>query len=361
VVVDALPWLARTSIVFTVVAAALIVVRTTVRHHFGAGVAYAAWAAMPLTLIALSVPAPVRVIADGGKGLWLGRLDDTSPLVGTLQGFLLLVWAAGFTLSVFVVMREQQRFQRGLGPLRLGEHGWVAHGHLSGPAVVGLFPPRLVLPQDFSERYTPDECDLILAHEREHLAGGDPYINGFAVLVRCVFWFHPMVRMAENYFRQDQELACDAAVVQRHPGSERIYAGALLKTQFIDAGLPVGCRWHSHPIEERIIMLKQKKPARARRVVGTVIAAVLASGSAYTAWAAQPSHAAAEESGVSKSTDGADANTARTLDDSAAGNRVPVPQQTPVVPARETFDDAVRGQFTPSYLRDKDEHEGESC
>ena len=107
--------------------------------------------------------------------------------------------------------------------------------------------------------------------------------------MRCLYWFNPLVHMAARRFRLDQELACDAAVLRRHPKDRRSYGEAMLKTQLAAISLPLGCHWPSrHPLKERISMLKQSSPSAARRRAGS---AVIAAGLALVAlgsWATQP-------------------------------------------------------------------------
>jgi hypothetical protein len=152
-----------------------------------------------------------------------------------------------------------------------------------------VFRPRVILPADFESRYTQAEQSLVLAHERVHLCRADAMWNALAALIRCVFWFNPLMHYAASRFRVDQELSCDAAVMQRHPDARRVYADAMLKTQLADGSLPAGCHWRSaHPLKERLMMLKQPAPRRARRMAGGVFVATLLTGIGYTAWAAEP-------------------------------------------------------------------------
>jgi beta-lactamase regulating signal transducer with metallopeptidase domain len=93
--------------------------------------------------------------------------------------------------------------------------------------------------------------------------------------------------------RVDQELACDATVIEARPALRRSYGEALLKTQLSACVPPVGCTWPSrapHPLKERIAMLKSPPPTRRRRLVGAALLAGLALGGGYAAWAAQPGH-----------------------------------------------------------------------
>ncbi|HVY89038.1 MAG TPA: DUF6152 family protein, partial [Hyphomonadaceae bacterium] len=104
-------------------------------------------------------------------------------------------------------------------------------------------------------------------------------------------WFNPLVHVAAYLMRIDQELACDAQVIERHPNARRTYAEALLKAEFGGTPPPLGCYWPpdaQHPLTERVAMLKQAAPGRARRLIGVGGLVVLAAGAGLAAWAAQP-------------------------------------------------------------------------
>src|SRR5690606_24351750 len=144
-------------------------------------------------------------------------------------------------------------------------------------------------PADLESRHGPDCAMLVVAHERAHLARGDTRANLVAVVLRCLYWFNPIVHLADRSFRLDQELACDAAVIARHPHARRRYADAMLNMQLAVPGLPVGCHWQSsQSLKERILMLKQPQPAAGRRRVGILALGVVLSGCSYVAWSARP-------------------------------------------------------------------------
>src|SRR5690606_36008933 len=100
-----------------------------------------------------------------------------------------------------------------------------------GPAVAGVLHPRIITPADFEERFEREERKVIIAHETIHLANNDARINAIIALLRCLCWFNPLVHVGAHLMRIDQELACDATVIERHPKSRAIYAAALLKAQ----------------------------------------------------------------------------------------------------------------------------------
>jgi hypothetical protein len=157
---------------------------------------------------------------------------------------------------------------------------------------VGAWRARVVVPIDFEARYSPEERILVLAHERAHFARRDAAINVFATGWLCLAWFNPLMYWALGRLRFDQELACDALVVARSKTGRRCYADALLKTQLANESswlVPVGCHWQStHPLKERVAMLKYSSPGHARRLGGIAFSVGLTIASSYAVWAAQP-------------------------------------------------------------------------
>lgn len=273
-------------------AATLLVwlLRRPLRRLAGAGLAYVAWALVPLAGLAALLPRmpsmanpiapvaiPLRSVVDGagaavaasGAGAWMPTL-----------------WLAGAVALASLFAARQWRFAR-----RLCDRDARGHdgGTPLGPAVVGLWRPRIVLPSDFERRYSPEEQALVLEHERQHLRRGDLWAQALCTVLRCLFWFNPALHLAASRFRLDQELACDADVLTRHPRARRCYGEVMLKTQLADFGLPLGCHWQSyHPLKERIAMLTRPLPsARRRRAAAATLSLCLAILT-LTAWAAEP-------------------------------------------------------------------------
>jgi hypothetical protein len=198
-------------------------------------------------------------------------------------------WVVGAALFVFYLAALQRAFVNSLGALSGSR--CVLRAERSGgcPALLGIFRPKVILPVDFESRYTRSERLLVLSHERTHLRRGDAVWNALVALVRCLLWFNPLVHLASIRFREDQELSCDAAVVESHPGSRRAYATAMLKTQLANVALPVGCHWHSmYHLKERLQMLKRAFPSRRRRTFGHLLVALVSLVVGYATWAAEP-------------------------------------------------------------------------
>jgi len=284
----------------------LLILRIWLRARFGARAAYAAWSLVPVAVAAALLPPPtvirvlpVRAVNDALPALARAPLDAVQAVFDPLP-WLAVLWLLGALLALLGALLQQRNFVRALGRLSVFDAdaadaseidaGLLRAESTAGcPALVGALRPRIVLPADFEQRYDRGERELILAHERAHRARGDAQANALAALLRCLFWFNPLVYFAASRFRFDQELACDALVIARFPEARRRYADAMLKTQLTVPGLPAGCHWQScHPLKERIAMLKQPLPGRARALCGAAVAGGLVLAGSFCAWAAQP-------------------------------------------------------------------------
>ncbi|QNN70453.1 M56 family metallopeptidase [Thermomonas carbonis] len=293
---DLFPILCETTVAGSAAILLVLALRKPLRHAFGAGIAYAAWALGPLAMLAVLLPAaqsPVLVVpviamqAPGDVLVGTGGPRATPDLATWAVMFV----GCGALASMCWMAVQQRRFVRGLGLLAdRGDGVFVAQATEGLPAVIGLLRPRIVLPADAMHRYDAAQRDLMLAHERAHIARGDLVANAIAAALRCLFWFNPLVHFAATRFRHDQELACDAQVVRQHPDARRAYGEAMLKTQLARGLLPLGCHWgQTHPLRERIEMLKQPLHSMRRRALGRATAVALLLATGYAAWAAQPS------------------------------------------------------------------------
>lgn len=159
--------------------------------------------------------------------------------------------------------------------------------------LVGAWNAKIIVPTDFECRYSLEERELVIAHERAHESRRDIAINALASFVLCLLWFNPLMYRALAWLRMDQELACDAQVLSHRSVERRLYADALFKTQLATESAwrqPVGCHWQSiHPLKERISMLKRPLPGHSRRLVGFVAVTVFTGAASYAAWAGQSS------------------------------------------------------------------------
>ncbi|CUI07436.1 M56 family metallopeptidase [Massilia antarctica] len=287
--------LLRLTVSGSVAIAIVLLARRPLRRHIDAGLAYQAWLIVPLAMAAAALQplfaAPVKalvlrpVLQAFGPA---GALAATSAAAQGSTGWLLPVWACGALATLALFCLSHHVFVRSLGALSVrGGVAYAAHAG-AGPALLGLWRQRIVVPLDFDQRYSTAEQALIIAHEQVHAQRADAVANIVLALIQCAFWFNPLVHLAASRFRFDQELACDSVVMRRHPSQRRIYAGAMLKTQAGVSLTPSVCHWQScHPLKERIMHLQQTSSTPSRRLAGRLLVTALAAVTAFGALAAR--------------------------------------------------------------------------
>ena len=308
----AIDWLGRgwlLLLVFTVAVLLVAVLRRPCRHLFGTERTFWLWLLPPLAMLACQLPhaavGPATVFSAMVSAVtsvaMLSPVPASSAHAVDWRAWALALWLAGIAVSLLLAVRAQARYGRRLhGALPIS--GSVSPCPVMrsttadiGPALVGAWHCRIVLPADFEQRYDAVEQALILAHEATHARRRDGWWCLFARVFAAGFWFHPLAWWALSALRHDQELACDAAVLRIHGEQRRSYANAMLKTQSAVFALPVGCTWFPrHPLTERIAMLKLPSPNCRRQKAGMFAGfalVVLVVGSVYAASASPEAHA----------------------------------------------------------------------
>lgn len=231
-------WLLAQLLPLSLLLTLLLLFRPFVLRLLGARWQYAVWALVPLLLLLPLMPLPANKAADSAVSRFqVGMSKFNAEISQNLSANdgLLLVWLAGVMFISFVLVLQQRQIaaqlaaakvsaDTALTPIRCkqstGQHG---------PYVTGLWRPQVLLPNDFAQRFSVEQQKLILQHELTHWRRGDLHANGVALLLLTLFWFHPLCWWAYRLYRQDQELACDAVVLQHANAKQKIaYSHALL-------------------------------------------------------------------------------------------------------------------------------------
>jgi TonB family protein len=298
---DILAALVRANLALAVAILAVMLLRKPVRGALGPLAAYALWLVAPLCALVSLVPihAPVTVMAPAVEfaATAAKAVAPTTSKAPALPAILLGLWIVGAGLAFALFALRQARFVRAVGALTPldGDPAVLRGEHVdAGPLVLGALRPRIVVPADFAERFEGEARTLVLAHEEVHLRRGDAAINGLVVALQCLCWFNPLVHLAARVLRVDQEIACDAAVIERHPHARRLYAQTLLSTVLTANAAPLGCHWPAagpHPLKERLTMLNAASLTPLRRKAGLAVVALAASAAAGAVWAANPAPA----------------------------------------------------------------------
>jgi beta-lactamase regulating signal transducer with metallopeptidase domain len=182
-------------------------VRAQLRYCFGPAVAYAAWFAVPVALLALLMPAASSTLLPARNPIFVSAQDLIVSVTASTSGFatgMFAIWPIGALLWTAVLLLRQVQFVRSLRTPAGSRWPRLYTRTAVGPVVVGLIRPLIVLPADFYSPLYPGERALILAHERMHLRRGDPIANAVWSAIRCLLWFNPLTHLATGRFRFDQ-------------------------------------------------------------------------------------------------------------------------------------------------------------
>jgi beta-lactamase regulating signal transducer with metallopeptidase domain len=270
----------------------VLLIRQPVRRVFGPQIAYALWA---LPLLRLTLP-PLPAGWGEPAAMPIARASEVvTVLVGadpvaapvavtTIAPTATLPWgeialaawlmgaAAFFVLHLVRHRRFCRRLLTGARLLdRVGGVRVIETPAAAGPLAFGTARRFVAFPDDFADRYDPDERELALAHELGHHARGDLVANWAALAVLAVHWFNPLAWHAFRAFRCDQELANDARVLAGRSRTDRhIYACAIVKAAH---GGAISAACHLHTITDlkgRLRMLSNTRLSRTRQATGAV-------------------------------------------------------------------------------------------
>ena len=289
--------LLRISAAASIAVLLIAILRPVTVRAFGVRIAYGLWAVVPMLLVASQLPAPTankQVIAGAATILSkasqpIGQtVEDVTNLASKFHGLLLAIWSLGVIASLTLAFLRHRRYWQSLGIVTLESAGVVRADRAAGPALIGIFRPRLLLPVDFESRHLADERAMMLAHEEAHRRRADPLANAFGELLRCLQWFNPLVQWAHSAYRRDQEMACDAVAAGGMPDRRARYAELLVKAhKTLDSALapPLGASWHpTHPLTARLAALRMRAPGRGLSYLGTASVGLATVATAYLGW-----------------------------------------------------------------------------
>ncbi|MBU2893694.1 M56 family metallopeptidase [Colwellia sp. D2M02] len=242
----------------------ILMIRQSLRQNTDAKNSYRLWLLLPLCLVITLTPIAASIINEvirfGGYGFNDSFTHNSiqayivKPTLTINQHLshnvsieltLFSIWLLGFSMLAGYWLTLHVDYQKKLMLKPASHHAFTQEikklnrstnsltlaqsSHVHSPMLMGLFKQILVIPEDFNELYTPEQQQLIIAHEVCHFSHHHMWANQVALLLLALFWFHPLAWRAYAAFRQDQEHACDQFVLSRKQTQSRIeYCKALV-------------------------------------------------------------------------------------------------------------------------------------
>jgi bla regulator protein BlaR1 len=300
-----LHWLLRTSIEASVLILAVLGLRMMLGTRLSP-----AWRIGLWMLVGMKLMLPAFIPAGFGLGSWIRQesaevstvIQASSPPEQTsilalstfslpdlpverswsfsLQILLAWVWLTGSATVLLSAFFRQRRFDRYLLTRRTANDPHLRSilrslSALAGvsapiirlmpagttPAVVGIRPPQILLPEDWQSRFDQRSLRHVLLHELLHVKQHDLLWNWAAIAVQALHWFNPLVWFVVSRFQSDRELRCDAGALDLLSPTERLdYGHTLLRIQETFSAPPAMAGLapcvRNHPtLRQRILMI----------------------------------------------------------------------------------------------------------
>ncbi len=108
-------------------------------------------------------------------------------------------------------------------PVRLSYSGAV-----EVPFTYGWKKPVIVIPSHLKHQ-NPEKLNLAIRHELMHIRHHDYALNTVLMVVKALFWFHPIIHNLYNGFKEYREISCDSEVLSDDSVSRKSYAQLLFE------------------------------------------------------------------------------------------------------------------------------------
>ncbi len=213
---------------------------------------------------------------DGATSPQTQAVNPASPTVVKTasqlgwQQWLLVVWVVGFVLVLGVSVTLMIQLRLRLGKLGCepgdkinalyeqikqemqirGRVPLLLMPDINSPALTVEPFPRLLLPDRLLFAANAESMAFAMAHELMHYQRKDYLVCLLLLLLRAVYWFHPVAWGLFHLMRLDMETACDSMVVARFDRKRKL--------SYVNLLLALGEENSSFPMQRKTATLGQK-------------------------------------------------------------------------------------------------------
>jgi beta-lactamase regulating signal transducer with metallopeptidase domain len=96
------------------------------------------------------------------------------------------------------------------------------------PAVCGLFKPMILIPAKVVERLSREKLKTVLIHELAHIKRADVWVNLVQTMLQIVYFYNPLVWLANGMIRRVREQAVDEMVLVTLKPETTSYSNTLI-------------------------------------------------------------------------------------------------------------------------------------
>ncbi len=143
--------------------------------------------------------------------------DNSFSIKSFIADYAWIIWvtvALGMLLfHAFMYFRTRYKVA---DAIRDEEGVWISD-RISSPFILPGLRNRIYMPAGILE----EDRDIMLSHERSHLAHRDPIVRMIMNVLLCIHWYNPIVWAAVNLMIQDMEMLCDESALRDKSSKER--------------------------------------------------------------------------------------------------------------------------------------------
>ena len=151
------------------------------------------------------------------------------------------------------------------------------------PSTVGVFRPKIVMPEVILKEYDRKEFQIILLHEKTHIRLGHLLFYFLWDILRGLLWLNPFLAIGTKYFREDMEEICDLVTIKRSEGKAYDYGQLLLKSMRVLQAESKDFNMYAtftgdeeyQSVRQRVTKIARYKPYKGIAAVGTLIVTIL--------------------------------------------------------------------------------------
>ncbi len=151
------------------------------------------------------------------------------------------------------------------------------------PSTIGVFRPKIVMPEVILKEYDRKDFQTILLHEKTHIRLGHLLFYLLWDILRVLLWINPFLATGTKYFREDMEEICDWVTIKQIEGKAHDYGQLLLKSMRIlqaeieDFNMYAAFAGDKEyqSLRQRVTRIAAYKPYKKTAAAGTLIAAML--------------------------------------------------------------------------------------
>ena len=152
----------------------------------------------------------------------------------SLRALAISGWAVGFAISLAIILvstfnlvrllrnstpisnkRFKEIVQAVQASSAIQSLNVLVNDKLPAPVAIGIGQwNSVVIPSSLMRSITPEQFEQVIRHEAEHIANGDTLFLLVSRIGRAIWWWHPLVLLADRMLDRAREEVCDEAVLE---------------------------------------------------------------------------------------------------------------------------------------------------